>query len=75
MPADATEKQARYEEKSPTLSDNLGALVVSIVLFIVGGLLFVSGWGNVAQVVGAVIAMIGLITGRVTFWAILKSLF
>jgi hypothetical protein len=76
MPENATEEEARYEEKDSTpLSDNLGALAVSLVLFIAGGLLVASGWGTVAQVVGAIIAMFGLITGRVTFWAILKSLF
>ena len=47
-----------------------------MVLFIGGGALAVmeGKWGKWALVVGGLIAIVGMITGNVTFWAILKRL-
>ncbi len=62
------------DEPEPKLSENVGALGCSFVLLVGGGLLAVSGWGDWAQIVGGIIALIGLITANATFWAIIKGL-
>ncbi len=73
MSEDESRRDKGREEFS-TLSDDVGALIVSAILFVVGGLLVVSGWGKVIQLLGGVLALFGVITGRIMFWGILKSL-
>jgi hypothetical protein len=67
-------KTAPVEEKDLKLSEHVGVLVFSLILFFGDGALIVANWGKLTTGFGAVLAILGFIVGGTSFMGILKCL-
>jgi hypothetical protein len=56
-----------------TLSEQIGVIVFSLVMFFGGGALIVADFNQVTNVIGGILAIIGLISFNASVWALLKS--